>query len=122
MADGKVLGGILLIAGTAIGAGMLAMPISTGVVGFANAMFIICLTFVYMLVCLFLLLEAKLHCQGSNIISMARETLGAKGSTIAWISFLLLLYSASAAYISGGGSLLISVDYLHQMFHRYELI
>ena len=32
--DHKTLGGILLVAGTSIGAGMLALPISTGIGGF----------------------------------------------------------------------------------------
>lgn len=113
MADGKVLGGILLIAGTAIGAGMLAMPLSTGVVGFKNATLVIGLTFLYMLACLFILLEAKMHCQGSNIISMAKERLGKTGEFLSWTCFLLLLYSASAAYISGGGSLLLSIKAIH---------
>ncbi len=118
MIDGKVLGGILLIAGTAIGAGMLAMPISTGVVGFSNAVTIISLTFCFMLACLFIMLEANIHSKGSNIISMAKEFLGKPGAIVAWISFLLLLYSASAAYISAGGSLLLSFDIVSKFLNH----
>lgn len=118
MLDSKILGGILLIAGTAIGAGMLAMPISTGIVGFNYAVLIILLTFIYMLACLFLLLEAKCHCKGSSIISMARDKLGNIGSYIAWISFLMLMYSASAAYIAGGSSILHSIGFInHKLDH-----
>ena len=114
MADSKLVGGTLLLSGTAIGAGMLAMPISTGVAGFSYAVCAILLTFTYMLLCLFLLLEANLHSKkvDANIISMADEFLGRSGSIIAWIAFLLLLYSASAAYISAGGSLLLSINFI----------
>jgi tyrosine-specific transport protein len=42
----------------------------------------------------------------SNLITMARSTLGPVGSGIAWLTFLLLLYSLLCAYISGGSGLL----------------
>ena len=111
---GKLLGGILIISGTAIGAGMLAMPISTGLIGFSFASMTMILSFLYMLICMFVMLEANLYCKNNNssIISMAKEFLGKTGAIIAWIAFLLLLYSASAAYISGGGSLLLSIDFI----------
>lgn len=112
MDKGKTLGGILLVAGTAIGAGMLAMPISTGVIGFPYASLLMIATFLYMLICIFILLEANLYSKkaNANIISMAKESLGCCGQYVAWGAFLLLLYSASAAYISGGGSLMLSFD------------
>ena len=51
----------------------------------------------------FLLLEVNLRLPaGSNMISMAKSTLGLPGQIMAWISYLLLLYSLLAAYISGG--------------------
>ena len=37
---GRLLGGILLVAGTAIGAGMLALPVSTGLAGFYPSLFL----------------------------------------------------------------------------------
>jgi tyrosine-specific transport protein len=37
--DSKLFGGILLILGTAIGGGMLALPIATTEIGFLNAFF-----------------------------------------------------------------------------------
>lgn len=103
----KSFGGILLVAGTSIGAGMLALPITTGVAGFfpSLALFLVC--FAYMLMNLFILLEANLYSTEleANIISMS-ERLGFVGQATAWLSFLLLLYAAAAAYLSGGGSLI----------------
>lgn len=105
--DHKTLGGVLLIAGTAIGAGMLALPITTGVGGYLNASLLMLVCFAYMLYTLFLLLEANLYetSMEANIISMAKKHLGPIGQITAWCSFLLLLYSVASAYLSGGGAL-----------------
>ncbi len=109
--DNKTIGGILLVAGTSIGAGMLALPITTGVGGFIGSMGLFLICFAYMLVTLLFLLEANLYEENleSNIISMAKKRLGAFGQIISWCSFLLLMYSVAAAYMSAGGSLLAKI-------------
>lgn len=103
----KIIGSILLVAGTQIGAGMLALPITTAKAGLLNSIILFLICFSYMLLTLFLLLEANLYEESyeANIISMAKKRLGAIGQFTAWFSFLLLLYSVAAAYISAGGSL-----------------
>lgn len=107
----KTFGGILLIAGTQIGAGMLALPITTAKGGITNSLVLFILSFLYMLLTLFLVLEANLYEESyeANIITMAKKRLGTIGQFVAWFSFLLLLYSVAAAYISAGGSLLAQV-------------
>ncbi len=114
----KILGSALLIAGTQIGAGMLALPISTGPMGFWYSFFLFLFCFAFMLCSLFLLLEANLLSSKSdvNLITMVRERLGPKGEMIAWFSFLLLLYSVAAAYLSAGGSLIQTV--LEEIFAK----
>lgn len=104
----KTLGGVLLIAGTSIGAGMLALPITTGIGGFYSAVGLFLICFAYMLVTLFLLLESNLYEPNmeANIISMARRRLGVMGQIASWSSFLLLYYAVAAAYMSAGGSLI----------------
>lgn len=58
----------------------------------------------------FLILEVNLRLPaGSNMISMAKSTLGLPGQIMAWISYLLLLYSLLAAYISGGSDVFNSL-------------
>ncbi|MDQ2993946.1 MAG: tyrosine transporter, partial [Pseudomonadota bacterium] len=98
---------ILLIAGTSIGAGMLALPITTGSGGFYYALILMLVCFGYMLLSVFLLLEANLYetNMDANIISMSKRRLGVGGAAVGWISFLMLLYSVAAAYLSAGGSL-----------------
>lgn len=107
----RTLGATLLIAGTAIGAGMLALPITTGIAGFYHALPLIIGCFLYMLASLFLLLEASLysHSTQNNIMNMAQDHLGPLASYLAWICFLLLLYAVSSAYLSGGGTLIMSL-------------
>lgn len=105
--NSRTIGGILLVSGTTIGAGMLALPVLTGNAGFlwSSALFV-----VYWLISVFtalLMLEVNLWFPGEvNLISMARRTLGMWGEVTAWVVYLLLLYSLTAAYLAGSGPLL----------------
>lgn len=115
----------MLIAGTAIGAGMLGMPIVSGVCGFFTSICLILVCFLVMLANLFLLLEATLYCHDphANIISLSREHLGPIWSIICWVSFMLLLYSVVASYISAGADLMSEMigDYLHLSLESYMI-
>lgn len=107
MLDSKFIGGILLIVGTSIGGGMLALPVSTAEVGFTHSIFFLILCWLVMTSGALLILEVNLRLPaGSNMISMAKSTLGMPGQIIAWITYLFLLYTLLAAYISGGSDVL----------------
>lgn len=104
--DFKLLGSILLIVGTSIGAGMLALPIATAELGFFGALVLLIVCWFVMTAGAFLLLEVNLWLpQNSNLISMAKATVGPYGQLISWITYLLLLYSLLCAYIAGGSDL-----------------
>lgn len=112
----KMLGGILLIVGTTIGGGMLALPIVTAQGGFWGSLFLLCGSWAVMTFCAFLILEVNLWLpEKSNIIMMARSTLGNGGAIVAWICYLLLFYCLLAAYISGGS------DILHGMMESFSV-
>ena len=105
--DTKFIGGILLIVGTAVGGGMLALPIATAETGFINSLILMFVCWFVMTASAFLVLEVNLWLPANtNIITMARILLGKWGETIAWISYLLLFYSVLAAYMAGGGDFL----------------
>lgn len=107
MIDFKLVGSTLLITGTSIGAGMLALPIVTAQLGFPVAILLLLLCWLIMTTGAFLLLEANLWLpQNSNLVSMAKVTIGPWGQMIAWVAYLLLLYSLLCAYIAGGSDLL----------------
>lgn len=99
----RMIGGILLIVGSAIGGGILALPIATSELGFVNSSILLFFCWLLMTVSALLILEVTLWLpKNTNIISMAKVTLGPLGQLIAWITYLLLLYSLLAAYIAGG--------------------
>ncbi|MDI9819777.1 MULTISPECIES: amino acid permease [unclassified Legionella] len=107
MPSSKFIGGILLIVGTSIGGGMLALPVSTAEVGFSNSILFLVFCWLVMTIGALLILEVNLRLpSGSNMVSMAKLTLGMPGQIIAWITYLFLLYTLLAAYISGGSDVL----------------
>ncbi|HSX37342.1 MAG TPA: aromatic amino acid transport family protein [Chlamydiales bacterium] len=105
----RFLGGILLVAGTTIGAGMLAIPVVTSLSGFfpSVAMLVFCWLFFFLTG--WLLLDVNLACSGEvNLITMAGRWLGPIGKAVCWVAYLLLLYSLTAAYIAGSAPLFLN--------------
>jgi tyrosine-specific transport protein len=118
MLHNKTLGSLFLITGTCIGAGMLALPISTAPAGFYTAGALIVGMWLMMLITAFLVLEANLWFKdNTSFISMAALTLGKKGKHLTWLGFILLLYALMAAYITGGGALIQDLIAQHTAFH-----
>lgn len=113
--SGSLTGGILLVAGTAIGGGMLALPVQTALGGFIPSLAIYVICWLFMASTGLLFLEVSLWLpEGANIISMATATLGRFGKVYAWILYLFLFYCLTVAYLVGGGNLLsdLSASYL----------
>jgi len=105
--NSKMIGGILLVVGTTIGAGMLALPLATAQLGFFGSVVLLVACWAIMTASAFLFLEVNLWLPpNSNLISMAGATLGKGGQVVTWAMYLMLLYSIICAYIAGGGDLL----------------
>ena len=103
------IGGVLLVAGTTIGAGMLALPVMSSFVGFFPSIMIFLLCWGVMLATAFFFLDVNLAVKGEpNLISMAHQTLGGWGKGVSWAFYLLLLYSLTAAYIAASAPLFSS--------------
>lgn len=104
----KMLGGILLVSGTTVGAAMLALPVSTGLAGFWPSLLLLLFYWTFMTYTAFLILEVNLWmAKGDNLISMAKQTLGKWGQVFSWIIYLFLLYSLTTAYIAGSAPIVI---------------
>ena len=94
----KAIGGALLVGGTAIGAGMLALPVVTGMGGFFPAIVIFIICWLFSACTGLLLLEVCLWMPNdANIISMAHHLLGPIGKISAWILYLFLFYCLTIA-------------------------
>lgn len=105
--SGSLFGGILLIAGCCIGAGMLGLPVLSALAGFVPSLAMLIMAWSFMLCTGLLLLEVNLwFTQEVSIVSMAERTLGWGGKAVAWGGFLFLFYAIMVAYISGSGELL----------------
>ncbi|GAB4225850.1 MAG: aromatic amino acid transport family protein [Chlamydiales bacterium] len=107
----RLLRATLLVAGTTIGGGMLALPVLTSPGGFIPALVMYVLCWAIMVCTGLLALEAYLWMDGDpNLISMAEKTLGRWGKVYTWCLYIFLFYCLTLAYTVGCGKLV--VDFL----------
>lgn len=103
---GSLFSGVLLIAATAIGVGMLALPIATGPAGFFPSILIYITCWAFMLCTGLLFLEVTTWMPAdSNLITMASRLLGKPGKIACWFIYLFLFETVMIAHIVGGGSI-----------------
>jgi len=103
MLKNRLLGSVMLISGTAIGAGMLALPTSTAAAGFLPTICIFLVVWGMTVASALLLLEVNLSLpHARDMLSMAEASLGKPGKIVTWFAFMCLLYALTAAYITGG--------------------
>lgn len=102
----KLLGCTLMVAGTSIGAGLLALPVATAESGFINTTITLLFCWAFMTMGAFYILEVNLKLpEESNLITMAKASLGKPGEFVTWGAYLLLLYALLSAYIAGGSDI-----------------
>ncbi len=105
----NLISGSLLIAGTTIGAGMLAIPLVTATAGFVPAIVITFLVWLFMLFTGLLFLEATLWMhKNANVLSMSERFLKKKGKIFAGGTFVFLYYSLMVAYFAAGAPIFAS--------------
>ncbi|AJR09351.1 amino acid permease [Photobacterium gaetbulicola] len=104
MSMNKTFGSMLIIAGTTIGAGMLALPLASAGLGFTTATLIMFGIWSLMTYTALLMLEVHQYADHqATLNSLARDLLGKKGQFLANFAVCFLMYSLCAAYIAGGG-------------------
>jgi len=107
--NNKIIGVALLVAGTTIGAGMLALPLITGESGFIPSSLLLIAYWLFMLFTSFLFLETVLTFPpGTNLVTMAKVRLGNLGQAVTWLLYLFLLYALTTAYIAGSAPIFLS--------------
>ena len=105
----RTLGSIFIVAGTTIGAGMLAMPLAAAGVGFSVTLVLLVSLWALMCYTALLLLEVYQHVPAdTGLGTLAKRYLGRYGQWVTGFSMMFLMYALTAAYISGAGELLAS--------------
>lgn len=107
--NGVDVGGAALVAGTMVGAGVLALPAVSAPAGFVPASVALVLTWAYMVGSAMLGAEVAVHAScalgrpnGVSLLSQARLTLGPVGAAVSSASYVFLHYAVLVAYVSQG--------------------
>ncbi|MEX9783310.1 tryptophan permease [Providencia manganoxydans] len=105
----SILGGAMIIAGTAVGAGMFSIPMVTSGVWFAGSIVLLIYTFACMLLSGLMILEANMNYPaGASFHTMVKDLLGPVWNSINGLSITFVLYILTYAYISAGSSIISS--------------
>ncbi|GAB1438928.1 tyrosine transporter TyrP [Providencia sp.] len=105
----RTLGSVFIVAGTTIGAGMLAMPIAAAGNGFMVSLAMLLILWALMCYTALLLVEVYQHeSHETGIGSVAQRYLGSGGKFITGFSMMFLMYALTAAYVSGAGEIITS--------------
>src|SRR5262245_61253497 len=101
--NSRFIGAVFLILGTCIGGSMLALPLATAREGIMMTLVVMISAWIMMTAGAFAILRVNLRLpENSNLISMAKATLGKTGAIVTWVTSLMLLYTLLSAYISSG--------------------
>ncbi|KDD79592.1 aromatic amino acid transport family protein [Glaesserella parasuis] len=103
----KTLGSTLIVAGTTIGAGMLAMPLTSAGIGFGFTFLL--LVALWLLLCFSALLFVEVYQtvdSDAGLGTLAEKYYGPFGRIVSTTVLIVFLYAILSAYVSGGSSLL----------------
>ncbi|KAL1292594.1 hypothetical protein HN51_053166 [Arachis hypogaea] len=119
---GSVAGAVALIIGTSIGSGILVLPQKASPAGFIPSSISVILCWVFLLIEALLLVEINValmrnkekeeednELEAISIRTMAQETLGVWGGSLATIAYVFLAYSSMVAYCSKSGEILFKL-------------
>ncbi|HDX1178826.1 TPA: amino acid permease [Pasteurella multocida] len=107
----KTFGSALLVAGTTIGAGMLAMPLTSAEMGFTYTLILLFILWGLLSYSALLFVEVyqKAETKNAGIATLAEQYFGLPGRILATLSLVIFMYAILSAYVTGGGSLLAGV-------------
>jgi tyrosine-specific transport protein len=111
---GSVLGSTALIAGTTVGAGILALPAVTLPSGILPSTSALIAVWLYALISGLLIAEVTLNAMrlegrpSIGLLGIVQKTLGKLGARIASGAYLFMHYALLVAYITQGGEILVS--------------
>ncbi|KGQ37712.1 aromatic amino acid transporter [Gallibacterium anatis] len=103
----KTLGSALIVAGTTIGAGMLAMPITSAEMGFGYTLLLLFILWALLSYSALLFVEVyqKAERKDAGIATLAEQHFGMVGRVLATLSLVIFMYAILTVYSLGGGDL-----------------
>ena len=105
----RQIGGIFITAGTCIGAGMLALPITAVSIGFVGSLILLFLMWIIMLFAAFVTVDINLKIkENASVAKLSKKFLGKFFHCLSFISLFTLFYALLSAYITGSSSILSS--------------
>ena len=105
----KTLGSTLITSGTMIGAGMLAMPLTSAGIGFTFTVVLLVLLWILLTYSALLFVEVYQTAEhDAGIGTLAAQYFGRLGRIIATSVLMIFLYALLSAYVTGGGAILAS--------------
>lgn len=101
----NLLPAMFLVAGTCIGGGMIALPVSTGMSGFLPSLVMMLIAYLAMTATGLILAEVSLwYADGAHVSSLSEDLLGQGGKTVSWLLYLFIAYGSLIAYTAEGGA------------------
>ena len=105
----KTLGSTLITSGTMIGAGMLAMPLTSAGIGFTFTVVLLILLWILLTYSALLFVEVYQTAEhDAGIGTLAAQYFGRPGQIVATSVLMIFLYALLSAYVTGGGAILAS--------------
>ena len=108
----SVLGSATLVAGTTVGAGILALPLVTTPAGLLPSTVLMVLSWFYMLISGLLVAEANLQVMQRvgrsqvGLLATIQNSLGRRGAIASGAIYIFIHYALLVAYVSRGGGIL----------------
>lgn len=121
--NSQFLSAMLLISGTCVGGGMLALPIDTGIYGLVPSLVFMLICWGFMTMTALYLVEVNLWMEeGVHIMTMASRLLGRFGKYLSLLLFLFMGYASLIAYVNGGGRLIenLIADLFQIPIHHWQ--
>lgn len=104
---GKIFGTMFIIAGTCVGAGMLALPVAGAEIGFMPSVAVMLFTYILMTLGGLFYLEASLWFQDeTHIVSMSERFMGRFAKWLCSGIYFFIAYASLVAYLSEGSKLI----------------
>ena len=109
-----ILSVALLITGTTVGAGMLGLPIKTGLSGMLPSLISMIIIWALMFITALIFAGGIIGSQRtvSDLPTLFQQELGPLGKWLNIIGYLIIFYGVLVAYLSGGSSILVNLIHL----------